>query len=142
MVKGISISLAFLMLITNVGLVHNAHICGGEVLEDSFSLGAEKLSCGMEALRQDCAHLTAPSDGEQHLHSQPCCENEHQLLRYDEDARPSAPTEILAPVFLQAFAQVFVLPLPVFETPLGLMREKAPPLPRVNRQILFQTFLI
>lgn len=130
------------MLTTSVGLVHNTHICGGEVLEDSFSLGAEELSCGMEALRRNCAHLTAHSQREQHMHSQPCCENEHQLLRYEEDARPNAPTEILAPVFLQAFVQVFVLPLPVFEKPLGVVLDKAPPLPRFSRQILFQTFLI
>ena len=123
-------------------MVHNTHLCGGEVLEESFSLGAEKLSCGMEALRRDCAHLAPHSDGEKHMQSQPCCENEHQLLRSEEDARPSTSTNILAPVFLPAFVNTFVLAQPVVEKPLGLLREKAPPLPRVNRHILFQIFQI
>jgi hypothetical protein len=137
--KVISISLALLMLVSNVGFTLNTHFCGGEAVETSFSIGLHNPDCGMPDMDRDCE--TIPSTEEQ-VKSKPCCENQHQLIQLDENADLQAFSTEVNPTFFVAFVHSFVQPILFADQAFVHNTYYSPPIPDKDIQVLFQTFLI
>lgn len=135
----LSISLAFLMLVSNIGFAMNTHFCGGEAVKTSFSIGLHNPDCGMADMDRDCE--TIPSTEEQ-IKSKPCCENQHQLLQLDENADVQATSVEVNPVFFVTFVHSFVQPILFADQSLVHNTYYSPPIPDKDIQVLFQTFLI
>ena len=100
MKKFLSISLAFIMLLSGLQLTISMHYCGGELAQSKVSLTGHVASCGMETATDDC---TQPGN---HVKSS-CCNNKVSVYEVDHNYSPSF-TEFKA--FAQTVLQVFVIP--------------------------------
>jgi len=137
--KIIAISLALLMLVSNIGFSMNTHFCGGKAVETSFSIGLHNPSCGMEEMNGECE--TAPSP-QGHIKATPCCANEHLVLQLDDDVDICAPAVSSSLVFFTAFVHAFVHPLIDLEQTADHSPYYLPPISEKDVQVLLQTFLI
>ncbi len=135
----VSVSLALLLLVANVGFSMNTHFCGGEAVETSFSIGLHNPDCGMDNMDEACeANLPI----EEQIMPQPCCENQHQLMQLDENAAIQSLTVSTNFVFLVAFIHAFVQPILFADQSFTQNAFYDTPLPDKDIQVLFQTFLI
>jgi len=100
MKKLLSISIAFIMLISGLQLTVSRHYCGGELADSKVSVWGHVASCGMETATDDC---TQPGN---HVKSS-CCNNKVSVYEVDHNYSPSF-TEFKA--FAQTVLQVFVIP--------------------------------
>jgi hypothetical protein len=95
--KIITISLAFILLISNLGLALGTHICCGEAVKSSLTVGHSH----MADMDKDC-----PEEGK-HLKAEVCCEDKYQPLLIEDDHKPGIiQTNDLNLVI--AFVQVFL----------------------------------
>lgn len=101
MKKLISISFAFLILLSGMHLTIATHFCGGELAATKVSFSGELASCGMEEATNQC---TSP---DKHLAAS-CCKNEVSALSVDHNY---APTFSFLKVFSQPVLQVFTVPV-------------------------------
>lgn len=137
--EAFSISLALLMLVSNVGFSLNTHFCGGEVVKSSFTIGLHNPDCEMANMDNTCDRN--PSK-EHQLAQKPCCENQHQIVQLDENATTELASININPVFVAAFIHVFVQPLVFADQALTTFVDYSAPLTDKDIQVLFQTFLI
>lgn len=100
MKKLLSISIAFIMLLSGLQLTVSRHYCGGELADSKVSVWGHVASCGMETATDDC---TQPGN---HVKSS-CCNNKVSVYEVDHNYSPSF-TEFKA--FAQTVLQVFVIP--------------------------------
>src|SRR5690554_3500545 len=82
--KVLAISLAFILLLSNVGVTLATHLCGGQALMSRIMVGAGDLDCGMPGMDSD----SEPENGI-HYKAKPCCENHYQTLEVKDDYQPS-----------------------------------------------------
>jgi len=80
--KVLAISLAFILLLSNVGVTLATHLCGGQALMSRIMVGSGDLDCGMPGMDSE------PENGI-HYKAKPCCENHYQSLEVKDDYQPS-----------------------------------------------------
>lgn len=97
MKKLLSISFAFLILLSGMHFTIATHFCGGELAASKVSFSGELATCGMEDPVDKCS-----STGN-HLDSD-CCKNEVSVLSVDHNFSPSFTVfKIFSPNLLQVF---------------------------------------
>lgn len=140
MKKITAILFALLILFSSMGFSMNTHVCKGEAVKTSMSVGFHKLSCEMPMM---ATNIETPDTGKR-IHSKPCCKNIHFDLKLKDEFQTESSLDHISPVFLLAFTHVFVEPIFFVSS----KKEVAdytlyiPPIPDKNIQVLFQTFLI
>ena len=72
-----SILLTLLLLISNTGITYAQHFCGGHQMIAKVTIGQERLSCGMAAVKDLCDE-SHKSD----THS--CCNNQFTQVEFDD----------------------------------------------------------
>lgn len=127
------------MLASNIGLTMNTHYCGGHAVDSSFSLGLANLDCGMPDMEKACGSEKPEAPSIQPL---PCCENQHQVLEVDDNLKVFAPIVKLNPSFLFAFVFVYSQPELFVNALSNAYREYSAPLPDIDHQVMFESFLI
>lgn len=100
MKKFLSISFAFLILISGMQLTISTHYCGGVIAATKVSVSGEFASCGMEGPSDQC-----PSSGS-HLESN-CCKDNVSVFAFEKNYTPSVSDY---KTFSQPVLQVFNIP--------------------------------
>ena len=72
-----SILLTLLLLTSNTGITYAQHFCGGHQMIAKVTIGQERLSCGMAAVKDLCDE-SHKSD----THS--CCNNQYTQVEFDD----------------------------------------------------------
>jgi hypothetical protein len=135
----IALSFAVIMLASNAGFAFNTHFCGGEAVESSLSIGIAHLDCGMSEAKKDCVSNTSH---ENHINKKPCCENRHQVLQLDDNFELQSNSNTLNPVFVIAYVETFVQTIVDAPSIEIFYKDLSPPLPKQDKQVLFQSFLL
>lgn len=135
----VSISLAIIFLMSNLGLTVATHYCGGHAVDSGLLMGGGDLDCGMKGDKLDYQDIDEKCTL---FAAEPCCENLHQTLQTDNTLQTDLPApEFYAPV-VEFVANVFHYFEPITALGIAPFRIDQPPLPERDIQILFQTFLI
>jgi hypothetical protein len=135
----IALFFAVVMLASNAGFALNTHYCGGEAVESSLSIGIAHLDCGMTETKKDCESGASHTN---QIDRKPCCENEHQSFQLEDDFELQSDSNPIHPVFIIAFVDSFVqtiIDVPSIEI---FSANFSPPLPKQDKQVLFQSFLL
>lgn len=128
--------MAFVLLGSQVGYSVATHYCGGKVSDRAISFIAEKLSCGMESLQEEC-----PSKA-YGISEKSCCEDESSVYQLNEDFQKKQRSFEVETEFLAVFAIHYFL---LFNQPQKAEEYTKPPLPPLIQQdiqVLHQSFLI
>ncbi|WP_373511205.1 hypothetical protein [Persicitalea sp.] len=139
MKKILTIALAFLLMMSNMGFTVATHFCGGHAVKSGLRLGGGDWDCGMntksaeyQVSQTNCTSITA----------EPCCENMHQHIQTDDNQ----PTDLPAPQFHAPIGEPVVFSFLYLESStaqeIAPRRIDPPPLLKRDVQVLFQTFLI
>jgi len=117
----------------------NTHFCGGQAVETSFSLGVHNPDCGMGDMEEACSIRPV---SETQFNPQPCCENQHDCLQFDENTQLEKVPPIVSPVFLAAFVSAFSQSIALPTAHYQHVDYTPPAPPDKDIQVLFQTFLL
>ena len=131
----LSISLAFLLLLSNMGLSIASHYCGGHKVLSELVIGSKKLNCGMKAMV--CKNNNhAPSIQKKH-----CCDNELLSLDSKDNFNSNLhQLDVNAP-FLIAFVYSYLqFHFPTKEK--GHLPVYSPPVLKIDRLVMFHSFLL
>jgi hypothetical protein len=139
--KIISISLALILLVSNVGFTLGTHVCGGFAVISELMIGHNNLDCGMSSMDTE-TEVGAEPDADIHFESTPCCENDFQTLQTDNNFNSEVNNFNLNQTFVIAFVHTLLDNTLYPETPLSDYSNYSPPIPENDVQSLFQTFLI
>lgn len=136
----ISIFLSLLLLAGNLNLVSNVHLCGGEAVEKSFTLGLQELDCGMAKSRESCKQ---ENRSHTELKGKACCKNLHQLIDCEDDFNSSGFSLPFVSLSNAVFYSVLSNELG-FELPSSKFIISAPPflMKRLRVLILMQVYLL
>ena len=139
MKKFLSILLAFLILISNVGIAMGTHFCGGKAVESKLMFHQKDLHCGMAKKQMVCNDHSE----EEMLVKSACCENDFLDLEVDDNYNYHQSTILkLDPVIAFAFTISFLhLFGDVNAINTNYPPYKSPPLVRPF-QSLFQVFIL
>jgi len=137
--KLISISLALLLLVSNISFAINTHFCGGIAVKNSFSFGLHNPDCGMNDTTENCEARNSQSN---QLKVKPCCENQHQLLNLDDNTNLHSASSSLSASFFVAFVHTFIAPNVFVEQRTIDNFSFLHPKPDKDLKVLFQSFLI
>ena len=134
-----TIVFTFLIVLMNVGLTFNAHYCGTEIADQSFSIGYDEVSCGMEKLMESCSSNSSSS----HIQKKSCCKNTHLQIEVDDDYNSSnhLSSEINLN-FVVAFVVTYVQHYFTSNSSKIAYPKYVPPIPDHDVQVMNQTFLI
>ena len=131
-----SILLTLLLLISNTGITYAQHFCGGHQMIAKVTIGQERLSCGMAAVKDLC-------DESHQSDTHSCCNNLYTQVAFDDTVeQPIVEFQLTPP--LKANTTTFSAS--VYEI-ITLQKEvvysiyNPPPLIK-NFSVLFDTFLI
>ena len=92
----LSISFAFLILLSGMHFTIATHYCGGELSASKVSFSGKLASCGMESDADQCT-LSG-------IHKENCCHNKVSVLTVDHNYAPSFTFfKTFAPNLLQVF---------------------------------------
>ena len=72
-----SILLTLLLLISNSGITYAQHFCGGHQMIAKVTIGQERLSCGMAAVKDLC-------DESHESDTNSCCNNQYTQVEFDD----------------------------------------------------------
>jgi hypothetical protein len=100
MKKFLSISFAFLILLSGMHISLATHICGGEVAAVKWSLSEEKATCGM----------STPTSHSQNSIASSCCHNKLSVYSVDNNYNPSS---FQVKEITNSFVQVFIVPVSI-----------------------------
>ena len=135
----IAISLAFILLLSNMGIIMTIHFCGGHAVNSRLATGMADLDCGMAGMDSDSNNIPKESPV---FNSIPCCADHYQTLQTDNNYISGIVQVhlnadlIISPV--QSFLNIANFPQVVK----AHYNNHSPPYPEKNFQVLFQTFLI
>ena len=82
MKKLLAISLALILLFSNIGLTMATHFCGGHAVASEISIGHKQLGCGMPDM--DVHKHFEPLKGI-HFKALDCCENDFQNILIEDE---------------------------------------------------------
>ncbi|MGB3467114.1 MAG: hypothetical protein WBA74_17670 [Cyclobacteriaceae bacterium] len=138
MKKVIAISLALILLSTNLGFAVATHYCGGMAVKTQLVLGHEVLDCGMASINKSCKKSIEGT----YLNNKPCCQNVHQSIDTEDDFKPTIIQSTVNVEFVAAFIVTFL------HLPISSVNEESqyanysPPLIDQDISVLHQVFLI
>lgn len=138
MKKVVSIILAALLLVSNIGFSKNVHYCAGIAVKSTVSVGLHKLDCGMQGMDLNCE---SDYSDQTTVQKRSCCENEHQIFQLKEEVKVQ-PSYELQPLFVVAFVHTFLVPVFVSSAEQTNHTAYTPPIWDKDLNILFQNFLI
>lgn len=125
-----------LLLISTIGLSVDVHYCQGKVKSIGFFASAEK--CEQDKIQKDC-HNSA----QEQITKKPCCHNFNYYFHSEELADKGAVTSDIKTYSVAQAGQVAtVINLPESNRGISLIEGKAPPLKVIDRNILYNTFLL
>ncbi|MFY9151447.1 MAG: hypothetical protein WAO52_05500 [Prolixibacteraceae bacterium] len=101
MKKLLSITFAFLILLSGMHFTIATHYCGGEIAATKASFSRELASCGMEGTVDEC---TVPGN---HVEKKNCCNDKVSAFSIDQNYSPSVYDFNF---FAQNILQVFEIP--------------------------------
>jgi hypothetical protein len=139
--NAISIFLAMLILISNMGFTFATHYCGGQAVKSELGIGDHhSLDCGMTTMD---VKKEKSSDGLQYL-AEDCCHNVAFEIVIKDDYQFSVENLTLTPHFTIALFSCF------FDFDISELSQQLteyidytpPPLIKQDVQVLFQSFLI
>ncbi|MFT6879590.1 MAG: hypothetical protein ACJARG_000516 [Arcticibacterium sp.] len=140
MKKTISITLASLILFSNMGFTIATHYCGGHAVKSEVSFGVHHLDCGMPTM--DGQETLVSNDGQQFF-TEDCCDNLVYQLDIQDDYQSNVERVTLNPDFSIVFVYAFFSNyFPFLERHKRYTNYTPPPLIKQDVQILFQSFLI
>ena len=133
----VSISLAFFVLFSTIGMAKTTHFCMGHEMKSEIGFGEKHLDCGME---MPMDHNEQEQDNNQDKKS--CCENITEHLQVDEDVQLKKFEIKLDLNFAIALVQVFIFEMDhsTQENP-DLPHYSSPP-PVEDLHVLYETYLI
>ena len=82
MKKLLSITFAFLILLSGMHLSISTHFCGGQLAAVKWSFSGEKATCGMESSEQTCPERNSIASN--------CCKNKLSVYTVDNNYNPSS----------------------------------------------------
>jgi hypothetical protein len=132
-----SISLAFLVLFSSIGMAKTTHFCMGHAMKSDFGFSPKHLDCGMA---MDMDH--EESDSKSEKSTQSCCENITEHLQVDEDVQLKKLDIKLTLNFTVALVQVFVFGLEPFDADQPTFSFYTSPPLNQDIHVLFEQFLI
>ncbi len=135
----VSISLAILVLLVNMGFTYATHYCGGYAMESKVLLGATDLNCGMENMEETCAN-TFP--GKNSFKKERCCDNKFIAIDIEDDFNSPIQKVSVEVKFVISFIYTFIQSPVIQNDQQFTFSEYPPPLPEQDFQVLYQRFLI
>jgi len=131
-----SILLTLLLLISNTGITYAQHFCGGHQMIAKVTIGQERLSCGMAAVKDLC-------DESHQSDTHSCCNNLYTQVAFDDTVeQPIVEFQLTPPLkantttFSASACEILTLQKEVVYTIYN-----PPPLIK-DFPVLFDTFLI
>lgn len=134
----LSLLLSSLILLSNVGVTVSQHYCLGRIVNTSISLGTSAIDCGyFESPSPASCPIASFSDTK---HG--CCQDEYISFEIKDQYEKSS--------FDFSFDQFTAVPVPFRPTSVLSLKTsiekhpslKSPPLVRLDRQALFQSYII
>lgn len=135
----IAISLALIVLTSQLGIAMNTHFCGDLAVKSVLTIGEEHLDCGMASMDRDCESDDPDHDN---FSSQSCCKNLHQVLRSDDNFKNQASEIQFSPTFMVVFVYAYLNALEEIHENKNKFYFESPPPVTTDIQVLYQTFLI
>ncbi|MCO6499098.1 MAG: hypothetical protein J5I47_01830 [Vicingus serpentipes] len=136
MEKLLAIILSFVILVTSMGFTISSHICGGKKVKTVMGMIHSDVSCGMEE------DNNSNSCEKGVMIASNCCQDEFQLVQFDEDCTQQA-NEVKLNKELSAVLITVVLNLVSLETTQEVFYSDYSPPPLVRDvPVLIQSFLI
>ncbi|MFC3414952.1 HYC_CC_PP family protein [Algoriphagus hitonicola] len=136
--KLISIALASLILLSNIGVAKAVHLCMGE--ETAVKIGWEKahLDCQMLEKKPSC-HETE----QENLPPHDCCDDEYEHFQTEaETGLDKSEVKLISSTFVSSLVISFWLSPFTESSESAHFTESPPPPSKTERFILFQSFLI
>jgi hypothetical protein len=134
----LAISLAILMLTTNMSVTFATHYCGGKAVKSSISLGHDDLTCGMTKMEDATCVNHSHEAG---ITKKDCCENKYTLLSVDDDFKnPTTVSPNLDFKFATAFIVAYIHNYLFEKEEFNSLLTHSPPLITQDRSVLFQVF--
>ncbi|MDA1268993.1 MAG: hypothetical protein O2829_07870 [Bacteroidetes bacterium] len=134
----VSLILALFLLFSTIGMAKTTHWCMGHEVDSSIGFGEKHLDCGMElpASEEEESQSTTEDPSS-------CCENKTQHLQVEDDFQISQYDLQINLNYTLSFLQVFVFGVDFFTiSQVDFPAKSAPPSPKRDFQLLYQTFLI
>ncbi len=106
MKKLMAISLALVLLTSNIGLAMVTHYCGGQAVKSQLTIGHGNLGCGMDM--RTSSEQSKAVDNE----SSGCCENQYQSFEIEDDyslLQLSLNLDFIA-AFVHSFLEIVLVP--------------------------------
>lgn len=132
----ISITLALLLLLGNVGLTYGTHFCGGHAVIGEFMMGESHLDCGMGMM--DMEH----SEADTNISAPDCCSNQYISADVDDVTKKELNSELITPFVTIAVAAVLFTFTPIHETKALPIVNTSPPILEQDFQSSYQVYLI
>ncbi|MCU0400977.1 MAG: hypothetical protein MUE75_08205 [Algoriphagus sp.] len=133
----VSISLAFFVLFSTIGMAKTTHFCMGHAMKSEIGFGEKHLDCGMEMPMDH-------SDNEQDNSKDPksCCENITEHLQVDEDVQLKKFEAKIQFNFAVAFFEVFLFGVDPLTSVDSQVTYYLSPTPPEDLHLLFESLLI
>jgi hypothetical protein len=133
----VSISLAFFVLFSTIGMAKTTHFCMGHAMKSEIGFGEKHLDCGME---MPMDHSENEQDNSKD--SKSCCENITEHLQVDEDVQLKKFEAKIQFNFAVALFEVFLFgvdPLTSVDSQVTCYLSPTPP---EDLHLLFESLLI
>ena len=134
----LAISLLLIFIAGQVNLTLVTHYCGNFAIDNSISLGEEKLTCGM--LEYCCNDESRDADGPV-IANEDCCSNDFYSVDCDAFFNKSENSIENKVIFAASFVIAF-FNLTQNNDDYEHFIASSPPLIQPDKQVLYQTFLI
>jgi hypothetical protein len=135
----IAISLLTIFLSGQVNLTWATHFCGSLVVESAVSLGKADLSCGMQMM--SCCDEDSDENSGPFFTNEECCSNDYASSEADDFFDKSSNSNDKQALFVNAFL-ISILSFTQENDEQTIFDDSSPPLIQVDRQVLYQTFLL
>lgn len=133
MQKTISIALSLLLLLSTTGLTYGQHFCEGVVVDKSFAIGFETMSCDEAEADNSCENNPLEVD---------CCADTYYQIQTDKEfSGKSSYASLEIPPFVASEAN-FLMEVDIFSKEQRSFAYFTPPERAFDLQALFQTYLI
>ncbi|GGD86130.1 HYC_CC_PP family protein [Planktosalinus lacus] len=133
MQKTISIALSLLLLLSTTGLTYGQHFCEGVLVDKSFAIGFEIMSCDEVEADDSCENNPAEDD---------CCADTYFQIQTDKEfSGKSSYASLEIPSFVTSDAN-FLVEVDIFSKEQRLFAYYTPPERPFDLHALFQTYLI
>ncbi len=133
MQKTISIALSLLLLLSTTGLTYGQHFCEGVVVDKSFAIGFEIMSCDEVEADDSCENNPAEDD---------CCADTYFQIQTDKEfSGKSSYASLEIPSFV-ATETNFIIEAVAFSKEHQTFAYYTPPERAFDLHALFQTYLI